>query len=153
MTVDSEYANVENFYGYRAENQVSAALRTRIATALGYDPLAVASVPEDANIGEGCGNPLLIANLAEVSQHLLSYIFTPHLSKLTRHVGQQGETVVDLGSGGGFDCFLAAQKVGKNGKVIGIDMTEVPKSNPTSHPRPAIKNRRRSDPRCPLPRK
>ncbi len=37
----------------------------------------------------------------------------------------QGETVVDLGSGGGFDCFLAAQKVGKTGKVIGIDMTEV----------------------------
>lgn len=37
----------------------------------------------------------------------------------------QGETVVDLGSGGGFDCFLAAQKVGPNGKVIGIDMTEV----------------------------
>lgn len=103
MTVDvaeSIYANVKEFYGFRAENEVNASLRARIAAALGYDPLNTALVPEEANIGEGCGNPLLIANLAE------------------------GETVVDLGSGGGFDCFLAARKVGPAGRVIGVDMTE-----------------------------
>lgn len=75
MTTDrikSEYANVKAFYGYRAENEVSTSLRARIATALGYDPLSTASVPEEANIGEGCGNPLLIANLSEVC-HPLQY--------------------------------------------------------------------------------
>ena len=63
---ESMYANVEDFYGFRAENEVNASLRARIAAALGYDPLSTALVPEEANIGEGCGNPLLIANLAEV---------------------------------------------------------------------------------------
>ncbi len=57
------------------------------------------SVPEGANLGLGCGNPVAIASL------------------------QDGETVLDLGSGAGFDCFLAAQKVGPAGKVIGVDMT------------------------------
>lgn len=69
MTVDAvelKYENVKKFYGFRAENEVNAALRSRIAGALGYDPLSTASVPEESNIGEGCGNPLLIANLAEV---------------------------------------------------------------------------------------
>lgn len=63
---ESMYANVKEFYGFRAENEVNASLRARIADALGYDPLTTALVPEEANIGEGCGNPLLIANLAEV---------------------------------------------------------------------------------------
>lgn len=63
---ESMYANVEDFYGFRAENEVNASLRARIAATLGYDPLSTALVPEEANIGEGCGNPLLIANLAEV---------------------------------------------------------------------------------------
>ena len=62
-----QYANVEEFYGYRAENEVNSSLRSRIATALGYDPLSMEMVPEESNIGEGCGNPLLIANLAEVN--------------------------------------------------------------------------------------
>lgn len=70
--IESEYANVKTFYGYRAENEVNASLRARIAAALGYDPLDVALVPEEANIGEGCGNPLLIANLVEVSSTLKS---------------------------------------------------------------------------------
>ena len=65
--VESKYENVKKFYGFRAENEVNAAQRARIAAALGYDPLSTASVPDGANIGEGCGNPLLIANLAEVS--------------------------------------------------------------------------------------
>ncbi|MGF1757102.1 arsenite methyltransferase [Photobacterium sagamiensis] len=66
---------------------------------LGYSDDDVTSVPQGANMGLGCGNPQAIANLKE------------------------GETVVDLGSGGGFDCFLAARQVGENGHVIGIDMT------------------------------
>lgn len=65
------YADVEKYYGYRAQNEVNPALRIRIATALGYDPITATSVPEAANIGEGCGNPLLIANLAKV--HLLLF--------------------------------------------------------------------------------
>jgi len=56
-------------------------------------------VPEGANLGLGCGNPVALASLAE------------------------GETVVDLGAGAGFDCFLAASRVGPQGKVIGVDMT------------------------------
>ena len=67
--------------------------------ALGYDAEDLASVPEGANMGLGCGNPQAIAALAE------------------------GETVVDLGAGGGFDCFLAARQVGASGQVIGVDMT------------------------------
>jgi ubiquinone/menaquinone biosynthesis C-methylase UbiE len=57
------------------------------------------SVPDGANLGLGCGNPIALASLVE------------------------GETVLDLGSGAGFDCFLAANNVGPRGKVIGVDMT------------------------------
>jgi SAM-dependent methyltransferase len=71
----------------------------RISTLMGYSKKDVESVPEGANMGVGCGNPVAIASL------------------------QPGETVVDLGSGGGFDCFLAARQVGENGKIIGVDMT------------------------------
>ena len=66
---------------------------------MGYSKQDLASVPEGANMGLGCGNPVALASL------------------------QPGETVVDLGSGGGFDCFLAAKQVGQTGKVIGVDMT------------------------------
>ena len=66
---------------------------------MGYSKDDLASTPEGANLGLGCGNPVALASL------------------------RPGETVVDLGSGGGFDCFLAAKEVGKNGKVIGVDMT------------------------------
>ncbi|MBN2267397.1 MAG: arsenite methyltransferase [Candidatus Babeliaceae bacterium] len=66
---------------------------------LGYSSLDVNHVPEGANMGLGCGNPKAIASL------------------------QPGETVLDLGSGGGFDCFLAVQEVGESGTVIGVDMT------------------------------
>jgi SAM-dependent methyltransferase len=69
------------------------------AAAIGYSSSEIASVPEGANLGLGCGNPGAIASL------------------------QPGETVVDLGAGGGFDCFLAAQQVGESGRVIGVDMT------------------------------
>lgn len=69
------------------------------ATALGYSAEDAALAPEAANLGLGCGNPLAIASLKE------------------------GQVVLDLGSGAGFDCFLAARAVGKGGKVIGVDMT------------------------------
>jgi len=70
-----------------------------ISRVLGYSKDEVSNVPDGANMGLGCGNPQAIAAL------------------------KPGETVVDLGSGGGFDCFLAAQAVGEMGRVIGIDMT------------------------------
>jgi ubiquinone/menaquinone biosynthesis C-methylase UbiE len=66
---------------------------------VGYSPEELKSVPEDANLGLGCGNPAALAGL------------------------NKGETVLDLGSGAGLDCFLAAGKVGQAGKVIGVDMT------------------------------
>jgi arsenite methyltransferase len=66
---------------------------------VGYSDKELNAVPEGANLGLGCGNPTALASL------------------------QPGETVLDLGSGAGFDCFLAANKVGKTGKVIGVDMT------------------------------
>ena len=68
---------------------------------MGYSEEDVTGIPEGANMGLGCGNPQAIANL------------------------KSGETVVDLGSGGGFDCFLAAKAVGETGQVIGVDMTPV----------------------------
>jgi len=70
-----------------------------ISLGLGYSKEDVAVVPEGANMGLGCGNPQAIASL------------------------KPGETVLDLGSGGGFDCFLAASAVGDKGHVIGVDMT------------------------------
>ena len=66
---------------------------------LGYSEEDLAALPAGADLGLGCGNPQAIANL------------------------RPGDTVVDLGSGAGFDCFLAARKVGPSGKVIGVDMT------------------------------
>ncbi|KAI6084708.1 NAD(P)-binding protein [Hypoxylon rubiginosum] len=92
--------NVERAYDYRSRNANSDPLRKKIAVALGYKPSDFTGAAADANIGEGCGNPLLIANLKE------------------------GDFVVDLGSGGGFDCFLASKQVGPAGKVVGFDMTE-----------------------------
>ncbi len=65
----------------------------------GYSEHDMGSVPDGANMGLGCGNPQAIAAL------------------------QAGETVLDLGSGGGFDCFLAARQVGPEGRVVGVDMT------------------------------
>jgi len=70
-----------------------------LAERIGYRPEEAAAVPEGANLGLGCGNPLARANLAP------------------------GETVLDLGSGAGFDAFLAAARVGPQGRVIGVDMT------------------------------
>jgi ubiquinone/menaquinone biosynthesis C-methylase UbiE len=70
-----------------------------ISRKMGYSDEEIKAVPESANLGLGCGNPVALASFRE------------------------GETVLDLGSGAGFDCFLAANKVGEKGKVIGVDMT------------------------------
>jgi SAM-dependent methyltransferase len=70
-----------------------------VSKAIGYSDRELKAVPEGANLGLGCGNPTAMASLKE------------------------GEVVLDLGSGGGLDCFLAADKVGKKGRVIGVDMT------------------------------
>ncbi|MDP2939529.1 MAG: arsenite methyltransferase [Candidatus Omnitrophota bacterium] len=70
-----------------------------ISKTVGYSDAEMNAVPEGANLGFGCGNPVAIASLKE------------------------GDIVLDLGSGAGFDAFLAAQKIGKSGKVIGVDMT------------------------------
>lgn len=70
-----------------------------ISRGIGYTDQDMAAVPEGANLGLGCGNPVALASLKE------------------------GETVLDLGAGAGFDAFLAAQRVGATGKVIGVDMT------------------------------
>jgi len=70
-----------------------------ISKKVGYTDEELQSIPEGSNLGLGCGNPVALASLKE------------------------GELVIDLGSGGGVDCFLAARKVGQSGKVIGVDMT------------------------------
>lgn len=70
-----------------------------ISKSVGYSAQEMNAVPEGANLGLGCGNPVALASLKE------------------------GDIVLDLGSGAGFDAFLAAQRVGKKGRVIGIDMT------------------------------
>lgn len=70
-----------------------------ISKKIGYTNEELTTVPQGANLGLGCGNPIALASLEE------------------------GEVVLDLGSGAGFDCFLAANKVGSDGNVIGVDMT------------------------------
>ena len=69
------------------------------ARSCGYSDAELAVIPEEANLGVSCGNPTALASLKE------------------------GEVVLDLGSGAGFDCFLASSRVGGSGKVIGVDMT------------------------------
>ena len=75
------------------------AINTLVSTRLGYSEDDLAAVPKGADMGLGCGNPRAIASI------------------------KAGETIIDLGSGGGFDCFLAAAETGETGRVIGIDMT------------------------------
>jgi ubiquinone/menaquinone biosynthesis C-methylase UbiE len=74
-------------------------LANEISSSIGYSEEDMEKVPEGSNLGLGCGNPIALASL------------------------KKGEVVLDLGSGAGFDCFLAADKVGPEGKVIGVDMT------------------------------
>jgi SAM-dependent methyltransferase len=98
---------VKKHYGNIAENSGSCcsscgcgeSSNEQIAKSIGYSDKEISSAGK-ANLGLGCGNPTAMANI------------------------KKGDIVLDLGSGAGFDCFLAAKKVGKNGKVIGIDFSE-----------------------------
>ena len=74
-------------------------IRQDIGKKIGYTEEDLKAAPEGANLGLGCGNPVALASLEE------------------------GETVLDLGSGAGFDCFLASSRVGHRGRIIGVDMT------------------------------
>ncbi|OKO94392.1 hypothetical protein PENSUB_11659 [Penicillium subrubescens] len=96
-SVQQRYASVAN----QTELNEQRDYERKVATAFGYDPDDLRSLPENANLGVSCGNPLATANIS------------------------LGETVVDLGSGGGIDILLAAKKVGPEGRAIGIDMTKV----------------------------
>jgi arsenite methyltransferase len=77
----------------------TSATARSISQSIGYSESDIKEVPEGANLGLGCGNPVALASLKE------------------------GEVVLDLGSGAGFDCFLSASRVGPEGRVIGVDMT------------------------------
>jgi arsenite methyltransferase len=77
----------------------SSAARQEQSKRMGYTEEELKTIPDGANLGLGCGNPVALTSLKE------------------------GETVIDLGSGAGVDCFLAAKRVGASGRIIGVDMT------------------------------
>jgi arsenite methyltransferase len=91
---------VKDNYGAIASADLSQVKATEVAKAFGYSHEELAQLPDGANMGLSCGNPTALASL------------------------KPGETVLDLGSGGGIDCFLASKKVLSTGKVIGVDMTQ-----------------------------
>ena len=97
------YAGIQDHYGSAAaaNNTANSQYGHTVASAFGYSPSELATAPSESNLGLSCGNPFAIANLRE------------------------GETVVDLGSGAGFDVFQAAKKVGLKGRVWGVDMNDV----------------------------
>ena len=95
------YSHVHDRYSATARSDAAEDHVKNVAQAFGYSAEELASIPSDSNLGLSCGNPLALASLKE------------------------GETVVDLGCGAGFDVFLAAKKLGINGKAIGVDMNEV----------------------------
>ncbi|QYK64166.1 arsenite methyltransferase [Paenibacillus sp. S25] len=109
LTNDEIRQNVRNRYQQIAIKEVSTPLAgsccggpsdaDTLSSQMGYSIAELTAVPQGANLGLGCGNPQAIAEL------------------------KAGEVVLDLGSGGGFDCFLASRQVGDSGKVIGVDMT------------------------------
>lgn len=102
QTVRSTYAKVANAKPNSGSATCCSAPNAnpgQMSVDMGYSENDIVNVPEGANMGLGCGNPKAIAAL------------------------KTGETVLDLGSGGGFDCFLAAKEVGESGYVIGVDMT------------------------------
>jgi len=102
QAVREGYANIAKQGGSCCSSESSCCSSSSAKDAsktVGYSDKEMNSVPDGANLGLGCGNPVAIASL------------------------KKGEVVLDLGSGGGFDCFLAANAVGEKGKVIGVDMT------------------------------
>jgi len=100
MAVRESYGRVAEQSGSCCSSGCCGAAKPEaIAKKIGYTEEEMQAVPTGSNLGLGCGNPIALASLAE------------------------GETVLDLGSGAGFDCFLASNIVGPKGKVIGVDMT------------------------------
>lgn len=107
MEKDEIKKTVREAYGAIAEGRVDGGSccggcscdNGAFAQSIGYSDNELSMIPDGANLGLSCGNPTAFANLKE------------------------GEVVLDLGSGAGFDCFIAALKVGKSGKVIGVEMT------------------------------
>ena len=94
---------VRNWYGNVAAGNAGCcgpnATPQDASCGMGYSETELASLPDGADLGLGCGNPQALADM------------------------RPGEVVVDLGSGAGIDCFLAARQVGPTGRVIGVDMT------------------------------
>lgn len=94
---------VKEAYGNIAQRQKSCGCcgpdTTEFAKSIGYSEEELKNIPDESNLALGCGNPTALAGLKE------------------------GEVVLDLGSGAGFDCFLAASRVGPKGRIIGVDMT------------------------------
>lgn len=97
--VRDRYGEVASSYQTCCPSCSCGAVPIKQAASIGYSRIEIESIPASAIMGLGCGNPTALADL------------------------QEGETVLDLGSGGGMDVFLAAQRVGRNGYVIGVDMT------------------------------
>jgi SAM-dependent methyltransferase len=107
MEGDQIKAEVRERYAKVARGEVTCGAQCgctgnaeELAISFGYSAEELATLPEGANLGLSCGNPQAVAAM------------------------RPGETVLDLGSGAGFDCFLAARKVGPTGHVIGVDMTD-----------------------------
>lgn len=99
--VREAYASVatQGKCGCGCETSEAPSLETAASKRMGYSEEELGAIPQEANLGLGCGNPTALADLSK------------------------GEVVLDLGSGGGIDCFLAAYAVGEGGRVIGVDMT------------------------------
>jgi arsenite methyltransferase len=100
MDTSEIYNKVSERYSSAALSTTDTPYSSNVAQAFGYTAEELSSIPKDANLGLSCGNPLALAKLSE------------------------GETVIDLGSGGGLDVFLAAKRVGSCGKAIGVDMNK-----------------------------
>lgn len=125
---DSTYSTIHARYTATAlSKSPNTHNASTVARAFGYTDAELSSIPTDSNLGLSCGNPLALAKLKE------------------------GEVVIDLGCGAGFDIFLAAKRVGETGRVVGVDMNEVGTPTLPLSKKP-VKHRQTDDFRESLPR-